>query len=136
MSHLQYFSYPGYGDRNMENYAQAVRVNNTIEISGQGGWDPETDVIPTDIALELDQIFKNVQLTLTSAGGKGWSQVYKVRIYTTRYDDEMMGHIVRNLKVWCPDHKPIATGFEVSKLAFDGMRVEIEVKADVGSDGK
>lgn len=101
-----------------------------------GGWDPETEVIPTDLGLEIDQIFKNVQLTLTTAGGKGWSQVYKLRIYTAPYNDETIGHIVRNLKVWCKGHKPTVTGFGVAKLAFEGMRVEIEVTADLGDGEK
>lgn len=101
-----------------------------------GGWDPETEAIPTDLGLEIDQVFKNVQLTLTSAGGKGWSQVYKLRIYTAPYNDETIAHVVRNLKIWCPDHKPTITGFEVAKLAFEGMRVEIEVIADLGDEEK
>lgn len=38
MSHLQYFDYPGYGERSKKdvNYSQAVRIDNRIEISGQG----------------------------------------------------------------------------------------------------
>jgi hypothetical protein len=38
MSHLQYFDYPGFGERSKRdlNYSQAVRIDNRIEISGQG----------------------------------------------------------------------------------------------------
>jgi hypothetical protein len=38
MSHLQYFNYPGVGERNAAayNYSQAVRVGDRIECSGQG----------------------------------------------------------------------------------------------------
>ena len=38
MSHLKYFAYPGFGDRVKvdTHYSQAVRIDNRIEISGQG----------------------------------------------------------------------------------------------------
>jgi hypothetical protein len=38
MSHLQYFDYPGFGERSKKelNYSQAVRIDNRIEVSGQG----------------------------------------------------------------------------------------------------
>jgi hypothetical protein len=38
MSHLQYFDYPGFGENSKKalNYSQAVRIDNRIEISGQG----------------------------------------------------------------------------------------------------
>jgi hypothetical protein len=38
MSHLQYFDYPGFGERTKQylNSSQAVRIGNRIEISGQG----------------------------------------------------------------------------------------------------
>jgi hypothetical protein len=40
MSHLQYFDYPGFGERSKRdlNYSQAVRIDNRIEISGQGSY--------------------------------------------------------------------------------------------------
>jgi hypothetical protein len=38
MSHLQYFDYPGFGETAKRDlaYSQAVRIDNRIEISGQG----------------------------------------------------------------------------------------------------
>jgi len=38
MSHLNYFSYAGEGKKlsDSQGYSQAVRINNRIEISGQG----------------------------------------------------------------------------------------------------
>lgn len=38
MSHLEYFDYPGFGERAKQhlNSSQAVRIGNLIEISGQG----------------------------------------------------------------------------------------------------
>lgn len=39
MSGLQYFTYPGYGEKSLEDlhYSQAVRIGDRIECSGQGG---------------------------------------------------------------------------------------------------
>ena len=108
MSHLQYFDYPNFGTRAKRdlNSSQAVRVNNLIEISGQGGWDPKTEVIPDKLSDEIDQAFSNVQLALETAGGKGWEGVYKLRVYiSVRGEDgwpEFAEHIVGNLKKWCP----------------------------------
>jgi hypothetical protein len=38
MSTLQYFDYPGFGEQNKAalNYSQSVRIDNRIEVSGQG----------------------------------------------------------------------------------------------------
>lgn len=42
MSTLQYFDYPGFGEQSKAslNYSQAVRIDNRIEISGQGTSQP------------------------------------------------------------------------------------------------
>lgn len=108
MSHLQYFDYPNFGTRAKRdlNSSKAVRVNNVIEISGQGGWDPKTEVIPEKLSDEIDQAFSNVQLALETAGGKGWEGVYKLRVYISVTGEdgwpEFAEHIVRNLRKWCP----------------------------------
>jgi hypothetical protein len=38
MSHLQYYAYPGVGERNRKQfrYSQAVRIGDRIECAGQG----------------------------------------------------------------------------------------------------
>ncbi|KAL4788966.1 Endoribonuclease L-PSP/chorismate mutase-like protein [Aspergillus venezuelensis] len=132
MSHLQYFSYEGFGKHMREtlSYSQAVRIGDRIEIAGQGGWNPGTHKVPIDVSQEISQAFSNVDLALRTAGGKGWSQVYRIRIYTTlEMDPETMGIIVQNLQKWAPDHKPVLTGVGVNALALEGMRIEIEAFA-------
>ena len=95
----------------------------------KGGWNPETSKIPTDLDEEIDQAFSNVDFTLKDAGGKGWSQVYKIRLYLTDLGEPSMVASVRNLKKWLPDHRPILTCIGVTQLGLPGMRVEIEVIA-------
>ncbi|KAK1142372.1 hypothetical protein N8T08_007924 [Aspergillus melleus] len=131
MSHLQYYQYPGYGETSQKNlhYSQAVRVGDRIELSGQGGWDPETSKISTDLDTQVNQAFANVDLALTQAGGKGWSQVFRVNSYHLPLNDEALNAMVRNFKKYMPGHQPLWTCVGVTRLGYDDMRVEIEVVA-------
>ncbi|OTB09484.1 hypothetical protein M426DRAFT_18124 [Hypoxylon sp. CI-4A] len=131
MSHLPYFAYPGVGERNKERnkYSQAVRIGDRIECSGQGGWDPETGVFHTEINEQIAQAFRNVDRNLRDAGGKGWSQVFRVNSYHVPVNDEAINAMSRNFKIWIPDHDPIWTCVGVTRLGEDDMRVEIEVVA-------
>lgn len=94
-----------------------------------GGWNPETKVIHREINAQIDQAFANVDLTLKDAGGKGWSQVFRVNSYHIPLNDEALEAMVRNFKKWMPDHQPIWTCVGVTRLGMDDMRVEIEVVA-------
>ena len=67
-----------------------------------------------------------------TAGGKGWSQVYKVRSYHVPLNDETLGIMVKLMKKYAPDHKPIWTVLGISALALKEMRVEIDVTAHLG----
>ncbi|PYH98336.1 YjgF-like protein [Aspergillus ellipticus CBS 707.79] len=131
MSHLQYYTYPGYGEESQRNlhYSQAVRIGDRIECSGQGGWNPTTSRVPSDINAQIDQAFSNVELALQRAGGKGWSQVFRINSYHVPLNEEAMNAMVRNLRKSVPGHQPIWTCVGVARLAFDDMRVEIEVVA-------
>ncbi|KAK7056375.1 NRAMP-like transporter smf-3 [Paramarasmius palmivorus] len=131
MASLSYYSYAGVGERNRQRfwYSQAVRFGNRIECAGQGGWDPKTGQIPADINAQIDQAFANVDLAIKTAGGKGWSQVFKVRSYHIPLDDMALAGMVRNLQKWCPNHQPIWTCVGVSRLGEEEMKVEIEVEA-------
>lgn len=71
-----------------------------------------------------------MELALRKAGGEGWSQVYKVRLYVAPFAAETFERTVVNLRKYCPDHQPLLTGMEVKSL-YAGMGVEIEVEAHV-----
>ncbi|KAK5659045.1 hypothetical protein OQA88_1132 [Cercophora sp. LCS_1] len=133
----KFFSYEGFGETQRQNlwYSQAARVGDKIEISGQGGWDPETGILKEDPLEEVDQAFANVDLTLRDAGGEGWSQVYKVVIYALEpqfVDEAFLGRIIENFKKWMPDHQPLLTAVGVAKLGagiVSHMKIEVEVVA-------
>ncbi|OMP86112.1 hypothetical protein BK809_0003281 [Diplodia seriata] len=140
MSHLKYYAYEGVGTTNREkfSYNQAVRVGDRIECSGQGkskplpasrGWDPKTGVFEREINAQIDLAFANVELCLKDAGGKGWSQVYRINSYHVPINDEALAAMVRNMKKYMPDHQPLWTCVGVTRLGEDDMRVEIEVVA-------
>ncbi|KAF1935797.1 YjgF-like protein [Clathrospora elynae] len=133
MSHLQYFDYPGFGERSKRelNYSQAVRIDNRIEVSGQGGWDRLPEEYPEDISKEVDQAFDNVEHAIQQAGGEGWKQVYKIRIYITVPMDEIAQPLIRNMKERCKDHGPLMTIVQVPAL-YSIMRIEIEAEAHLG----
>ncbi|GAQ46528.1 hypothetical protein AtubIFM55763_000916 [Aspergillus tubingensis] len=131
MSHLTYYNYEGVGKRNQQKfkYSQAVRIGDRIECSGQGGWDPNTGEFYKEINEQIDQAFKNVELNLKNAGGKGWEQVFRVNSYHVPINNEALDAMVRNFKKYMPNHEPLWTCVGVTRLGEDDMRVEIEVVA-------
>ncbi|KAL8742272.1 MAG: hypothetical protein Q9184_008282, partial [Pyrenodesmia sp. 2 TL-2023] len=98
-----------------------------------GGWDCTSGEMKKDLYEEIDQAFENVDRNLKDAGGKGWSQVFRVNSYHTDMSNEALGHMVKNLRKWMPDHQPLLTCVGVAKLALEDMRIEIEVSAYVGA---
>ncbi|EEU34934.1 uncharacterized protein NECHADRAFT_93173 [Fusarium vanettenii 77-13-4] len=110
-------------------YVQAARVGDVIHLAGQGGWDQETFEVYKEIGPQVDQAFANVDYNLKNAGGKGWSQVFKIRSYHTQLNEEAQNAMVRNFRKWMPDHKAVWTCVQVGRLGEDNMRVEIEVEA-------
>ncbi|CAH0051430.1 unnamed protein product [Clonostachys solani] len=132
MVQCQHFAYPGMGQILLKQhcYHQSIRIGDRIEVSGQGGWDTETGEVSKDVKTQIDQIFKNIDLALKDAGGKGWSQVYRITAYyipDTQHEDLM--HMCNNIKKWIPGKEPLLTCVGVAKLTMEGMFMEIEVAA-------
>lgn len=98
-----------------------------------GGWDRITEEIPKEMDKQLAQAFDNVEHTLKEAGGTGWEQVYKIRAYFAPLDMTESGLLIDLLRKYCPNHQPTMTAIGVEKLAFENMRIEIEVSAYLGS---
>ncbi|KAM3448617.1 hypothetical protein MY3296_007650 [Beauveria thailandica] len=136
MANCQQYNYPGYGkwaERNLS-YAQAVRVGDRIICSGQGGWDGRQEEFTLDTLVqgtlfeEIDQAFENCDYNLKHAGGKGWSQVFRVVTYSTDIPSQHE-RIVYNLNKWMPDHRPVWTELGVKELGSNKMHFEIDVEA-------
>jgi enamine deaminase RidA (YjgF/YER057c/UK114 family) len=130
MSKPEFFITPGYGDYLRENlhYAQAVKVGDRVETSGQGGWDDEF-IIPESIAEEIAQAFRNLERTLATAGA-GWEHVIHVNSYHVGgFAPEVNEAMVKLYRHYKPDHTPIWTQVGVDSLGLPTMRVEIRVTA-------
>jgi enamine deaminase RidA (YjgF/YER057c/UK114 family) len=97
------------------------------------GWDPSQEfdpdtIIKADLMEEIDQAFANVDYNLKHAGGKGWSQVFRVTTYSTDIPPQH-DRIVENLRKWMPDHTAVWTEVGVKQLGLAAMHFEIEVEA-------
>jgi reactive intermediate/imine deaminase len=64
-------------------YSQAVKVNNTVYLSGQIPLVPETmELIDGDFSAQAHQVFKNLQAVAEAAGGS-LKDMVKLNIYLT-----------------------------------------------------
>jgi enamine deaminase RidA (YjgF/YER057c/UK114 family) len=81
MNKIEFFVTPGYGEYmlNKLHYSQVVKIDNRVEISGQGGGDDNLQILES-LADEIAQAFRNVERTLATAGA-GWEHVVHVNSY-------------------------------------------------------
>lgn len=64
-------------------YSQAVKVNNTVYLSGQIPLDPiSMQLVDGDFAAQAHQVFKNLRAVCEAAGG-GLKDIVKLNIYLT-----------------------------------------------------
>lgn len=64
-------------------YSQAVRVGNTVYLSGQIPLDPATMTLVNEtIEDEIHQVFKNLRAVATAAGG-GLADIAKLNVFLT-----------------------------------------------------
>ena len=64
-------------------YSQAVKVNNTVYVSGQIPLIPETmEVLEGSVEEQIHLVFKNLQAIITAAGGT-FENVVKLNIFLT-----------------------------------------------------
>ncbi|MFV8834403.1 RidA family protein [Aquisalimonas sp.] len=64
-------------------YSQAIRVDNTVYLSGQIPLDPESmDLVRGDIRAQVEQVFNNLQAVCEAAGAT-LEDIVKLNIYLT-----------------------------------------------------
>jgi reactive intermediate/imine deaminase len=64
-------------------YSQAVRVGNTIWLSGQIPLDPKTNkLVERDAEMQIRRVFENLKAVITAAGAT-FDEVVKVNAYLT-----------------------------------------------------
>ena len=64
-------------------YSQAVKVNNTVYLSGQLPLDPQTmELVSDDISDQISQVFRNLSAVCKASGGD-LSNIVKLNIFLT-----------------------------------------------------
>jgi reactive intermediate/imine deaminase len=63
-------------------YSQAVRVDNTVYLSGQIGLDPNTMTLVIGIEAQINRVFQNLR-AVADAAGSSLDDVVKLNIYLT-----------------------------------------------------
>ncbi len=64
-------------------YSQAIKVDNTVYLSGQIALDPETmQVVDGDIRAQIHRVFDNLQAVAEAAGGD-FADIVKLNVYLT-----------------------------------------------------
>lgn len=110
-------------------YSQAVRVGDTVYLSGQIPLDPATmQLISGDIDAEIRRVFENLQAVAQAAGG-ALSQAVKVNVYLT--DLANFAKVNEIMAQYFTAPYPARAAVGVAQLPR-GARVEIECVLHLG----
>ncbi len=103
-------------------YSPAVRVGNTVYLSGQLPLDPETMTLVSGIEAQAEQVFKNMTAIVEAAGGK-LEDIAKLTIFLQDLNDfEVVNGAMSR---WFSAPYPARSTFQVAGLP-KGALVEIE----------
>ncbi len=104
-------------------YSQAVKVNDTVYISGQIGLVPETmDMITDDVEAEIKQVFSNITAICAAAGGS-IDKIVKLTVLLT--DLGNFATLNEIMSEYFSEPYPARAAYEVAGLPKGG-NVEIE----------
>lgn len=104
-------------------YSQAVRVADTVYLSGQIPLDPETmQLVSGDIEVEIRRVFDNLK-AVAEAAGASLANLVKVNVYLT--DLAHFGKVNEVMAQYCAQPYPARAAIGVAALPR-GARVEIE----------
>jgi reactive intermediate/imine deaminase len=111
-------------------YSQAVRVGDTVYISGQIPLDPATmQMVSGDIDTEIRRVFENLK-AIAAAAGASLAQAAKVTVFLT--DLANFAKVNEIMAQYFPQPYPARAAIGVAQLPR-GARVEIECILHLGS---
>jgi len=67
-------------------YSQAVRVGDTVYLSGQIGLDPQTMTLVEGIDAQIDRVFANLKAVAEASGGS-LADIVKLNVFLVDLDD-------------------------------------------------
>jgi reactive intermediate/imine deaminase len=111
----------------ISHYTHAVSFGDLVFVSGCTATDENGNLVGRDdVEAQTVQVLRNLEAALTAAGAD-LQHVLKVTLYLTDIGDRERINIARQRLFGSV--RPASTLVEVSKLAIDGARVEIEAIA-------
>lgn len=104
-------------------YSQAVKVNNTVYLSGQIPLDPESmEVVSEDTEAQIEQVFNNLAAVCDAAGGSV-QDIVKLNIFLTDLGQFALVNEIMSRHFETP--YPARAAVEVSALP-KGVQVEMD----------
>lgn len=110
-------------------YSQAVRVGETVWVSGQVGID-SAGKIPAGIEAQARLAFENLKRVLTAAGAALGDVV---ELTTFHVDMKEMEGFAKVKLEYLPSNHPAWTAIGTTELAMPDLRVEMRAVAVIGS---
>jgi 2-iminobutanoate/2-iminopropanoate deaminase len=111
----------------ISHFTDAVRAGDLLFVSGIVAVDGEGRLVGgEDVVAQTRQVLDTMR-TVLAAGGCGFEDVVKVTIFLTNVDDRPLINPLRQQAFGSA--RPASTLVEVTRLAVDGAKVEIECVA-------
>ncbi len=115
----------------LSHFTDAVRAGDLLFVSGIVAVDSGGNLVGGgDVVAQARQVFENLRAVLAAAGC-GFEDVVKVTIFLTDVDDRPLINPLRQEVFGAT--RPASTLVEVSRLAVEGAKVEVEAVAVVPS---
>ena len=111
----------------ISHYTDAVRAGDLLFVSGVVAVDSEGRLVGgDDVVAQARHVFESMR-TVLGAAGCGFADVVKVTIFLTDVDDRPRINPVRQEVFGAA--RPASTLVEVSRLAVEGAKIEVEAIA-------